>query len=133
MQHVYAVESGSYSDYEVTHIFATRELAQDACDKINLDTYNDAEVVERPLLDQPLTVGENHTVSDSNYDSTPVHNSRRVLRDQTESEEVVSETCKYQTRNGVRTLIHARGSSAVLAHAEYDRLARARAEAAGIV
>src|SRR5882757_3104152 len=66
---VYAVESGEYSGYSVDYIFATRELAEDACEKINNgERYDISEVVERDLLTEPLKVYNTYTFSSGPFD-----------------------------------------------------------------
>lgn len=140
MQMVYAVESGEYSDYSVSYIFATRELAQDAVDKINRESYHDAEVVERPLLDEPLKVAEVHTVTDR--DGGVRHWTYRNLLDQTDTAPNLLSSSEPNHRGEHVIFTQAYSETAARdeyarleleqAKARHDRLARERAEAAGI-
>lgn len=53
MKQVFAVNSGSYSDYKVDAIFSSRELAQEYMDTVKQNDYNEIEVykVDPPTVD----------------------------------------------------------------------------------
>jgi hypothetical protein len=127
---VYAVERGEYSDYSVDHIFTTRALAEDACDKLNVGSSCECEVVERLLLDEPLVVSEVHWVQD--YRGSEIRDLTVADHYRTVGEREGDLPPSTMATNNPGNPITAYGRTAREAKANYDRLARERAEAAGI-